>query len=124
MPLGIQSISPNEERLPTSGGCFFTGHTQFLDRHADLFKGIFAGTVMQQEVVSLRFLKPDVAIVETLTWVTGFSGAGAPEGVHIDSQGRLHTQLLQVLQKETGGWKIVVYHNVDLKTGTPFPEHE
>ena len=84
---------------------------------------MFSKTLLQQEVVSFRFLNPDVAIVETLTWISGFSKGGAPKGVHIDSKGRLHTRLLQVFQKESGDWKIVVYHNVDLKTDTPIPAH-
>jgi uncharacterized protein (TIGR02246 family) len=105
-------------------GMFFTGHKQFLDRHADIFKGMFAKTVLQQEVVSFRFLRPDVAVAETLTWISGFPKDGYPKGVHIDSKGRLHTRLLQVFQKESGDWKIVVYHNVDLKQDAPVPGHK
>src|SRR4051794_35431752 len=105
-------------------GMFFTGHKQFLDRHIEIFKGMFSKTVLQQEVVSFRFLCPDVAIVETLTWITGFPKDGSPKGVHIDSKGRLHTRLLQVFQKQSDDWKIVVYHNVDLKPDTPVPPHQ
>jgi uncharacterized protein (TIGR02246 family) len=54
-------------------GMFFTGHQAFLDRHEEIFKGIFHGTVLRQDVVSLRFIRPDIAVVETLTWVSGFS---------------------------------------------------
>ena len=41
------------------------------DRHEEIFKGQFRGTVFQQEVVCLRFVRPDVAVVDTLTWVSG-----------------------------------------------------
>lgn len=99
-------------------GMFFTGYRQFLDRHIEIFNGMYSKTVLQQEVVSLRFLSDDVAVAETHTWISGFSKDGSPKGVHIDSQKRLHTRLLQVFQKESGGWKIVVYHNVDLKPHT------
>ena len=105
-------------------GMFFTGHKQFLDRHIEIFKGVFKNSVLQQVVVSFRFLRPDVAIVETLTWVSGFPKEGSPKGVYIDSKGRFHTRLLQVFQKESGDWKIVVYHNVDLKPDTPVPAHQ
>jgi len=105
-------------------GMFFTGHQQFLDRHVEIFKGMFAKTVLQQDVVSFRFLNPDVAIVETLTWITGFPKGGSPKAIHIDEKGRLHTRLLQVFQKQSGDWKIVVYHNVDLKPDTPVPMHK
>src|SRR4051812_36234269 len=37
-------------------GMFFTGHKDFRDRHEVIFKGAFRGTVLQQEVVSLRFV--------------------------------------------------------------------
>ena len=105
-------------------GMFFTGHQQFLDRHIEIFKGMFYKTVLQQEVVSFRFLSPDVAIVETFTWISGFPKDGSPKVVHIDSKGCLHTRLLQVFQKQSGDWKIVVYHNVDLKPDTPVPAHQ
>ena len=105
-------------------GMFFTGHKEFFDRHVYIFKGMFNKTVLQQEVISFRFLNPDVAIVETLTWINGFSKDGQPKGVHIDSKGRLHTRLLQVFKKEANDWKIVVYHNVDLKPDTPVPAHQ
>jgi uncharacterized protein (TIGR02246 family) len=105
-------------------GMFFTGYKQFLDRHIEIFKGMFSKTILQQNNVSFRFLSPDVAIVETLTWISGFPKGGSPKGIHIDSKGRLHTRLLQVFQKQSGDWKIVVYHNVDLKPDTPVPQHD
>jgi len=105
-------------------GMFFTGHNQFLDRHIEIFKGVFKNSVLQQEVVSFRFLSPDVAIVETLTWVSGFPREASPKGVYVDSNGRFHTRLLQVFQKQSGDWKIVVYHNTDLKPDTPVPAHQ
>ena len=103
-------------------GMFFTGHQEFRDRHEAIFKGEFRGTSLKQEIVSLRFIRPDVAIAETLTWVSGFSKAGAPPGTQLDANGRLRTRLLQVLKKDGGEWKIVVYHNVDVKPGVPVPE--
>jgi ketosteroid isomerase-like protein len=53
---------------------------------------------------------------------SGFSKAGAPPGTQVDANGRLRTRLLQVLKKDGGEWKIVVYHNVDVKPGVPVPE--
>ena len=103
-------------------GMFFTGHQEFRDRHEAIFKGEFRGTSLKQEIVSLRFIRPDVAIAETLTSVSGFSKAGPPPGTQVDANGRLRTRLLQVLKKDGGEWKIVVYHNVDVKPGVPVPE--
>src|SRR5919107_5441251 len=45
-------------------GMFFTGHKEFRDRHEVIFKGEFRGTTLKQEIVSLRFLRPDVAVAE------------------------------------------------------------
>ncbi len=103
-------------------GMFFTGHQEFRDRHEAIFKGEFRGTALKQEIVSLRFIRPDVAIAETLTWVSGFSKAGPPPGTRVDTNGRLRTRLLQVLKKDGDEWKIVVYHNVDVKPGVSSPE--
>jgi uncharacterized protein (TIGR02246 family) len=103
-------------------GMFFRGHKAFQDRHEEIFKGMFRGTVLQQEVVSLKFVRPDVAVVETLTWVSGFSQSGPPPGTHTDAKGRLCTRLLQVLVRDGGEWKIATYHNVDVKPGTPVSE--
>ena len=103
-------------------GMFFTGYKAFRDRHEEIFKGQFRGTVLQVEVASLRFVRPDVAVVDALTWVSGFSKAGPPPVVHTDAKGRLRTRLLQVLVKEGDDWKIVVYHNVDIKPGIESPE--
>ncbi len=105
-------------------GMFFTGHQAFLDRHEEIFKGMFRGTVLRQDVVSLRFVRSEVAVVETLTWVSGFSASGPPPGTHVDAKGRLRTRLLQVMVKDAGEWKITVYHNVDIKPGVTAPEPE
>jgi uncharacterized protein (TIGR02246 family) len=102
-------------------GMFFTGRQAFHDRHEIIFKGPFRGTVLQLQIVSLRFLTPDVAVCETLTWVSGFK-SGAPPGLHLDAKGRLRTRLLQVMAKRSGEWQIVVYHNVDIKPDVEAPE--
>jgi uncharacterized protein (TIGR02246 family) len=103
-------------------GMFFVGYKAFRDRHEEIFKGQFRGTVLRQEVVSLRFVRPDVAVVDTLTWVSGFPNAGPPPVVHADTKGRLRTRLLQVFVKDGDDWKISVYHNVDIKPGIESPE--
>ncbi len=102
-------------------GMFFTGRQAFRDRHEIIFKGPFGGTKLQLQVVSLRLLTPDVAVCETLTWVSGFK-SGPPPGLRLDSQGRLRTRLLQVMTKRSGAWQIVVYHNVDIKPDVEAPE--
>jgi len=102
-------------------GMFFTGRKAFRDRHEFIFKGPFRGTMLQAEIVSLRFITGDVAVCEALEWVSGFTN-GAPTGLQLDSKGRLRTRLLQVMVKRSGEWQIVVYHNVDIKPNVEAPE--
>jgi uncharacterized protein (TIGR02246 family) len=101
-------------------GQFFSGYEAFLKQHEFIFRGIFKNTRLQQDIVSLKFIRPDVAVVEVLTSVSGMSQTSP--GTTADSKGRLRTRLLQVIAKTGGEWKIVSYHNVDVKPGVPVPE--
>ena len=110
----------NDGTFTNIRGQFFTGHEAFLKQHEVIFQGIFKNTTSQQDIVSLKFIRPDVAIVETLTSLSGMPET-AP-GTATDSKGRLRTRLLQVVARQGGEWKIVAYHNVDVKPGVPVPE--
>lgn len=101
-------------------GQFFTGHDAFVKQHEVIFQGIYKHTTLHQEIVSLKFMGRDVAVIEVLTSVSGMEQP-AP-GTATDSKGRLRTRLLQVVAKQGGEWKIVAYHNVDVKPGVPVPE--
>ena len=100
-------------------GQFFTGYPAFLKQHEVIFKGVYKKTTLNQEVTSLKFIRPDLAIVETVTTVAG--AAQAPPGVTRDSKRRIRTRLMQVAMKSGGAWTIVAYHNVDVKPGIEFP---
>ena len=101
-------------------GQLFTGYDAFLKQHEVIFGGIFKDTVLQQDIVTLKFIGPDVAVVETLNSVSGMSETSP--GTAPDSKGRLRTRLLQVVAKQGGEWRIVAYHNVDVKPGVSVPE--
>ena len=101
-------------------GQFFTGYEAFLKQHEVIFQGIFKNTTLQQDIVSLKFIGPDVAVVDVLTSVTGM--AETAPGIATDSKGRLRTRLLQVVARRGAEWKIVAYHNVDVKPGIPVAE--
>jgi uncharacterized protein (TIGR02246 family) len=103
-------------------GQHFIGHTEFLTRHQQIFKGIFRGTVMQQSIVTLKFVHKDVVIVETLTQISGLLKSVPLKGIYIDEKGILKTRLLQVIRKEKKDWKITAYHNVDIKNEIPVPK--
>src|ERR1035437_7976330 len=101
-------------------GQFFTGRQAFIDRHNYVFRGQFHGSTLKQDLVSLKFVRPDVAVVEVLMSLTGFQKLSP--GTHADDKGRLRTRLLQVIVKDRGEWKIVAYHNTDVKSDVPAPD--
>lgn len=101
-------------------GEFFTGREPFIQKHDNLFKGPFHGSTLKQDIVSLKFVRPDVAVVEVLTSVTGIPKLFP--GTNTDDKGRLRTRLLQVVVKDGGEWKITTYHNTDVKPGVPVPD--
>jgi uncharacterized protein (TIGR02246 family) len=101
-------------------GMFFRGRDAFRERHEQIFNGAYRGSTKQSDVVSLKFIRPDVVIVETLQTITGFQKL--LPGTSADAKGRLRTRLLQVLVKDGGAWKITAYHNVDVKGGVAAPE--
>jgi uncharacterized protein (TIGR02246 family) len=101
-------------------GQFFTGRQDFIERHDFFFRGPAHGSTLKQDVVSLKFVRPDVAVVEVLTSVTGMQKLSP--GTNTDAKGRLRTRLLQVIVKDAGEWKIVAYHNTDVKSDVPVPD--
>ena len=101
-------------------GQFFTGRQAFTERHDFVFKGQFKGGTLKQDIVSLKFAQPDVAVVEVLTSVTGIQQLSP--GTNTDAKGRLRTRLLQVMVKDGGEWKIVAYHNTDVKPDVSAPD--
>ena len=120
-PAYSQSFSP-DGTFTNIAGMFFKGHQAFLGQHEVIFNSFFKNTSLKQKIVSLKFVRSDVAILETLCQVSGFAKEGLPPRIQLDAKGQLNTRLLQVVIKEAGAWKIVSYHNVDVKPGTPIPE--
>jgi uncharacterized protein (TIGR02246 family) len=94
-------------------GVVMYGRKAFESRHAEVFATVFKGSRLQQTIRRLRFVTPDVAIVDVDTEVRGF--AGLPPGVKPFPDGTLRTRLLQVLVRRGGEWWIEAYHNVDAK---------
>lgn len=102
-------------------GQAFAGYDAFLRQHDVIFRGVFRGTRVQQDIAVLQFVEPNIALVETVTAVSGMMGP-PPPGMVLDARGRLRTRLLQVLVRRGEEWKIVAYHNVDIKPGVPVAE--
>src|SRR5262245_60303994 len=70
-------------------GQFFTGYEAFLKQHEVIFEGRFKHTKLQQDIISLKFVRPDVAVVEVLTSVGGVEASQLAPGTKGDAKGRL-----------------------------------
>ena len=103
-------------------GAFYQGHEEFMNRHAIIFKGPFRGTTVSQTPFAFQFISKDIAVVQSLSTVSGFSADGPPKGSTLDDKGHLHTKLLQIFKRDGKDWKIIIYHNIDVKPGIPINE--
>jgi uncharacterized protein (TIGR02246 family) len=90
-------------------GLFSVGRAGFEAQHHHIFSTFYKGSTLRQEVEQIRFIRADVAIVNTLTEVTGF---GALPHVVPVQDGILRTRLEQVFWRSDEGWQIVAFHNV------------
>lgn len=86
------------------------GRDEFVKRHLEIAQSIFKGTSVKTSIAKLRFVRPDVAIVDISGEMTGF--AKVPAGLPVGSDGILRFKLLEVLVKDKGKWWITEYHNV------------
>lgn len=90
-------------------GTFYDGREAFNRRHEEGFRSIYRGSTVALTPRKLRFIRPDVAVVDI---DASLSGLQAPPGVQAGPDGALHTCLLLVLVKEGGSWWMTSYHNV------------
>lgn len=95
-------------------GTVFYGHRAFEDRHAEIFRGFFKGSKLAMSPSRIRFIRPDVAIADVTTELSGLQGR-TPPGVKATADGRIRTRLQEVFVKDQGRWQIASYHNVDVK---------
>jgi uncharacterized protein (TIGR02246 family) len=99
-------------------GAVFVGHDDFETQHDRIFATIYRGTRLRQTIDHLRFIRSDVAVVDTAAAVTGLAslspGAQSPDRA-------IHSKLVQVFVKERGEWWVASYHNVEVKGPPPPP---
>jgi uncharacterized protein (TIGR02246 family) len=99
-----------EATFTNVNGEFYVGREEFDRRHAEVFRGVFRGTALAMTISKLRFVRPDVAIADIDTEVSG--SQLRPQGAAVGPDGTLRSRLLMVLVKEQGAWWIAAYHNV------------
>ena len=93
-------------------GMFSIGKAPFVAQHRYIFTTIYKGSQASQYLAALTFLKPDVAIVDTVSRLTG--ATQLPDGVSAIN-GALYTRLEQVMVKRDGAWLVAAFHNVPIQ---------
>ncbi|MDL2719015.1 MAG: SgcJ/EcaC family oxidoreductase [Acidobacteriota bacterium] len=95
-------------------GAVSRGRAELEKRQVELFSSLFKGSRLALKVRRVRFLRPDVAIVDIDTEVSGFKKL--PPTVYVDLEKVLRTRLQQVMVKTGTDWMVAAFHNVDVKT--------
>ncbi len=78
------------------------GREAIASGHAAIFRTIYGGSVNRFTIESLRFVRPDVALVHV------DAALDAPTG---RLAGRHMAKFSAVLTREPGGWQITSFHN-------------
>jgi uncharacterized protein (TIGR02246 family) len=94
-------------------GKVYFGRNLFDERHADIFSTIFKGSALIMSIQRIHFPNPDVAIADLSTAVSNYQAL--PPGIDTPPDGVLRTSLMQVFIRTESGWRMVAYHNVDIK---------
>jgi uncharacterized protein (TIGR02246 family) len=85
-------------------GNLYVGRDEFNRRHEEIFHGYLKGATLALTIRALRFIRPDVAIVDIDTTLSGVQAQ--PPRAQAAPDGAFHTCLLLVLVKESGSWWI------------------
>ncbi len=94
-------------------GMVMYGAPAFAKRHAEILATFYKGTTKHHSIRRIRFVTPDVAIVDIDNEVRGVKAM--PGGIVVPPDGIVRTQLMEVLVQREGRWWVEAYHNVDAK---------
>jgi uncharacterized protein (TIGR02246 family) len=94
-------------------GMVMYGAPAFAERHKSILDTFYKGTIKRHTVRKIRFVTPDVAIVDIDNELRGVTAM--PGGIEVPPGGVLHTQLMEVFVRREDGWWVEAYHNVDVK---------
>ncbi len=99
-------------------GMVMYGAPAFADRHAKILATFYKATTKSHVVRRIRFVTPDVAIVDIDNEVHGVKAM--PPGIAVPADGVVRTQLMEVFVRKDRRWLVEAYHNVDVKpSGQP-----
>ena len=94
-------------------GMVMYGHEAFERRHTEILATFYKGTVKSHVIRRIRFVTPDVAIVDIDNEVRGVRSL--PSGLAVPKDGVVRTQLMEIVVRRDGRWWVEAYHNVDVK---------
>ena len=94
-------------------GMVMYGAEAFTERHRQILSTFYKGTTKQHIIRRIRFVTPDVAIVDIDNEIRGVKTM--PAGIPVPPDGTIQTQLTEVLVRRDGRWWVEAYHNVDKK---------
>ncbi len=86
------------------------GRKAFIAQHAMIFSTIYKGSHNVLTTGKIKFVRPDVAVVDIDGVLSG--ATRLPSGMKAAEDGALHVKLQEVMTKEKGNWWIVSFHNV------------
>jgi len=98
-------------------GMVMYGAPAFAKRHSEILSTFYKGTTKHHSIRRIRFVTPDVAIVDIDNEVRGVKSM--PAAIVVPPDGVVKTQLMEVFVRRGGQWLIEAYHNVDLKPSAP-----
>jgi len=94
-------------------GMVLYGAAAFAERHRQILATFYKGTTKHHSIRRIRFVTPDVAIVDIDNEVRGVTAM--PPGIPVPPDGIVRTQLMEVIVRRGGRWWVEAYHNVDTK---------
>lgn len=94
-------------------GMVMYGASAFAERHRQILSTFYKGTTKHHAIRRIRFVTPDVAIVDIDNEVRGVKTM--PPGIAVPPDGIVRTQLMEVFVRRGDRWWVEAYHNVDTK---------
>lgn len=94
-------------------GTVMYGAPAFTRRQIEILGTFYKGTTKVHGVRRIRFVTPDVALVDIDNEVRGVRAM--PAGIAVPPDGVVRSQLLQVFVRRNGEWWVEAFHNVDVK---------
>jgi uncharacterized protein (TIGR02246 family) len=89
-------------------GTRYQGREEIARSHAALFRSFLKGTGLADEIVAVRFIGPDAAIVSSNGDV--IKGGKRPEDVKLTK-----AQTYTIVREADGAWRIAAFHNTKRK---------